>query len=87
MIIVSAITSCDGSQEGFRRWRWRPFPRGPSRHWDVVQYPFEEVGRFAAKKAFGRGSTIGTADERVVNSRQRGQLAGTDPMQVMMVQR
>ena len=37
MIIVSAITSCNGPQEGFRRWRWRPFPRGPSRHRDVVQ--------------------------------------------------
>ena len=37
MIIVSAITSCNGPQEGFRRWRWRPFPRWPSRHRDVVQ--------------------------------------------------
>ncbi len=37
MIIVSAITSCDGSQEGFRRRRWRPFPCWPSRHRDAVQ--------------------------------------------------
>jgi hypothetical protein len=37
MIIVSAITSCDGSQEGFRRWRWWPFPGWPRRHRDVVQ--------------------------------------------------
>ena len=37
MIIVSAITSCAGSQEGFRHRWWRPFSRGPSRHRDVVQ--------------------------------------------------
>ena len=37
MIIVSAITSCDGSQEGFRHRWWRPFSRWPSRHRDVVQ--------------------------------------------------